>query len=73
MKKPKIKGIEIANTNKLNSYGFDVESELLKILSEEIAKEIDKDILRGLGYEPDRRLRRKSKIEKILNSLNNSR
>lgn len=46
-------------------YGLDLASELTKILSEELAKEIDKDILRNLGFEPDRYKRRKNSINKI--------
>ena len=36
-----------------------------KILSEQIAKEMDRDILRSLGFEPDRNKRRKKSINKI--------
>jgi hypothetical protein len=43
------------------------EDDLIKILSEEIAKQIDRDILRGLGVEPDRNKRRKNSIKKIFN------
>lgn len=48
-----------------SQYGLDLASELTKILSEELAKEIDKDILRNLGFEPDRHKRRKNSINKI--------
>ena len=72
MKKLKVKGIEVDESG-VSSYGIDVEDKMLKILSEELAKEIDKDILRKLGFEPDRRIRRSNKIKKILDSLNNSR
>lgn len=66
MKKYKVKGIEVQD-NSISPYGTDIESELTKILSEELAKSIDKDILRGLGIEPDRNKRRKNKINKIFN------
>ena len=46
-------------------YGADLADELTKILSEQLAKEIDKDILRGLGIEPDRNKRRKNSIKKL--------
>jgi hypothetical protein len=36
-----------------------------KILVEHLAREIDKDILRSLGIEPDRNKRRKNSINKI--------
>lgn len=48
-----------------SSYGIDVEDQLSKMLSEELAKEIDKSILMGLGIEPDRYKRRKNSINKI--------
>lgn len=44
---------------------MDLADELSKILSEQISKEIDKDILRSLGFEPDRNKRRKNSIKKI--------
>jgi hypothetical protein len=46
------------------SFGYDVSTELSKILSGELTKEIDKEILRNLGIEPKNKLR-KQKIEKI--------
>jgi hypothetical protein len=48
-------------------YGLDVAAELTKILSEQLAKEIDKDILKGLGLE-SRNKRRKNSIDKIFRS-----
>jgi hypothetical protein len=45
----------------LNKYSKDAESELLKILSEELAKSIDKEIMKSLGLES-----RKEKIRDIL-------
>ena len=65
MKKYKVKGIVVDSDNTISPYGVDIESELTKILSEQIAKEIDRDILRGLGIEPDRNKRRKNSINKI--------
>ena len=41
--------------------------EMTKILSDELAKQIDKEILRNLGLEPDRNKRRKNSIQKIFN------
>ncbi len=72
MKKHKVKGIEVDYPD-LGNYSTDVVDELSKMLSEHLAKEIDKDILRSLGIEPDRRIRRRNKIKKILDLLNNSR
>ena len=65
MKKYKVKGFVVDSDNSISTYGVDIESELTKILSEQIAKEIDRDILRGLGIEPDRNKRRKNSINKI--------
>lgn len=65
MKKYKVKGIVVDSDNTISPYGVDIESELTKILSEQIAKEIDRDILRGLGIEPDRNKRRINSINKI--------
>jgi ATP-dependent RNA circularization protein (DNA/RNA ligase family) len=49
------------------NYGLDVVDELTKILSEQLAKEIDKEILKGLGLEA-RNKRRKNSIDKIFKS-----
>jgi len=67
MKKQKVKGIEVDYPDPEFPYSIDVVDELSKILSEELAREIDKDILRGLGIEPDRNKRRKNSIKKIFN------
>ncbi len=65
MKKYKVKGIEIEDSN-LSSYSPDIADELTKMLSEQLAKEIDKEILKSLGvYE--RNIRRKNSIQKIFN------
>ena len=50
-------------------YGIDVADQLQSMLSAEIAKSIDKDILRGLGLEPDRNKRRKNSINKIFKDV----
>lgn len=42
-----------------NQWDVDVADELSKLLSEQIAREIDKEILRGLGLEPEKNKRRK--------------
>lgn len=55
------------NIQDLSSYHVDAASKLEKILSEELAKEIDRDILRTLGIEPDRNKRRMNSINKIFN------
>jgi hypothetical protein len=55
--------------NKVSDYGIDIADQLSAMLSEELAKNIDMDILRGLGYEPDKFKRRKKKIENILKSF----
>ena len=47
------------------SYGIDVVDKLTKLLSEELAKEIDKEILRGLGLEPEKNKKRVNSINKI--------
>lgn len=65
MSKYKVKGIEVDYPEPITPYSIDLADELSKMLSEEMAKEIDKDILRGLGIEPDRNKRRKNSIKKI--------
>jgi hypothetical protein len=50
-------------------YGIDIADQLSAMLSAEIAKEIDKNILRGLGLEPDRNKRRKNSINKIFKDV----
>lgn len=66
MKKHKVKGIEVDNTEPDFPYGIDVAEQLSKLLSEELCREIDKQILAGLGIE-ERKYRRKNKINKIFN------
>jgi hypothetical protein len=63
--KYKVKGIKLQSQN-IKEYGLDIESELTKILSEQIAKEIDKEILSSLGLE-ERKYHRKKSINKIFN------
>ena len=46
-------------------YGIDVADQLSAMLSNEIAKSIDKEILKSLGLEPERNKRRKNSINKI--------
>ncbi len=65
MKKYKVKGIEIEDSN-LSSYSPDIADELTKMLSEQLAKEIDKEILKSLGFY-ERNIRRKNSIQKIFN------
>ena len=70
MKKYKVKGLVVDSDNTISPYGVDIESELTKILSEQCPTlgtvlANDRDILRGLGIEPDRNKRRKKSINKI--------
>ena len=52
--------------DKLSShYGLDIEEQLTKMLTDELTKSIDRDILMSLGLEPDRNKRRKKSINKI--------
>jgi hypothetical protein len=48
-------------------YGIDVVDQITSMLSDELAKSIDRDILRSLGIELDRNKRRKNSINKIFN------
>ena len=48
-----------------NQWGVDVADELYKLISEQIAREIDKEILRGLRLEPEKNKRRKKSIYKV--------
>lgn len=66
MKKYKVKGIEVDSPDTDFPYGIDVAEQLSKLLSEELCREIDKQILAGLGIE-ERKYRRKDKINKIFN------
>ena len=57
-----------SEADKLSSaYGIDIADQLSAMLSNQIAREIDRDILRNLGFEPDRKKRRKNSIQKIFN------
>ena len=47
-----------------NHYGLDIEEQLTKMLTDELTKSIDRDILMSLGLE-DRNKRRKNSINKI--------
>lgn len=67
MKKYKVKGIEVDYPEPIVPYGMDIADEMTKIFSEELAKQIDRGILRAIGWEPDRNKRRKKSIEKIFN------
>ena len=67
MKEYKIKGVVLDNT--VSPYGKDIESELTKILSEQWQKEIDRNILKSLGLEPDRNKRRQKSINKIYKNV----
>ena len=56
--------------DKLSShYSIDVVDQLQSMLSAEIAKNIDREILRSLGLEPDRNKRRKNSINKIFKDV----
>jgi hypothetical protein len=56
--------------DKLSShYGLDVADQLSAMLSDEITKSIDKEILKSLGLEPDRNKRRKNSINKIFKDV----
>jgi hypothetical protein len=52
----KVKGITI-ESQKTSQYSADIESELTRMLSEELAKQIDKEILTSLGLK-ERNIRR---------------
>ncbi len=67
MKRHKVKGIEVDYPEPDFPYGIDVADEMTKILSEQLTREIDKNILKSLGIEPDRNKRRKNSIKKIFN------
>jgi len=58
------------DADKLSShYSIDVIDQLQSMLSAEIAKNIDREILRSLGLEPDRNKRRKNSINKIFKDV----
>jgi len=50
-------------------YSIDVVDQLQSMLSDEIAKSIDKEILKSLGLEPDRNKRRMNSINKIFKDV----
>lgn len=60
----KDKGVLVNSNNISSSYGTDLVDELTKILSEQIASAIDKDVVKTLGFGV-RNLRRKDSIKKI--------
>lgn len=66
MKKYKVKGIEIDGQNTISTYGNDIVDDMTKILSEQLAIEIDREILNSLGVFV-RPVRRKNSIQKIFN------
>ncbi len=68
MKKYKVKGIVVDGDNTVSPYGKDIESELTKILSEELAREIDREILKDLDI-LERPIRRKKSINKIYKNV----
>jgi hypothetical protein len=63
MNEYKVKGIKVQSQN-TTEYGLDLADELSKILSEQIANEIDKEILLNLEIE-ERKYHRKKSIKKI--------
>lgn len=68
MKNYKVKGVLVDSENAVSPYGKDIESELTKILSEELAREIDREILKDLGI-LERPMRRKNSINKIYKNV----
>jgi len=56
-------------SDKLSHYGIDIVDELTSLLSDQIAREIDRDILKSLGIEPDRNKRRINSINKIFRDV----
>lgn len=52
----------------LNHYGVDVDNQLSSMLSEEIARSIDREILMGLGLEPKNK-RRINSINKVKSKI----
>jgi hypothetical protein len=59
---PKLKSEKIQD---LGSYGIDVENELTSMLSEEIAKSIDIEIMKNLFKSPGRKEKSKKILDKI--------
>lgn len=68
MKKAKITNSEIQDIN--TQYGLDIEEQMTNTLVNELSKEIDREILRSMGLEPDINKRRKRQISDILNNIN---
>jgi hypothetical protein len=68
VKKYKVKGIVVDSDNRTSPYGQDIETELTKILSEQLAKEIDIEILKSLGI-LEKPMRRKNSINKIYKNV----
>ena len=68
MENYKVKGIIVDSENTISPYVSDIESELTKMLSEQIAREIDRDILKSLGI-LERPVRRKNSINKIYKNV----
>jgi hypothetical protein len=50
-------------------YGPDIVNQLESMLSDQIAREIDRNILKSLGLEPDRNKRRMNSINKIFKDV----
>ena len=60
-------GIPI-ESQQISQYGSDIEAELTKMLSEELARQIDKQILQSMGLK-ERNIVRQNKIRKIFKSF----
>ena len=58
------------SSNQITTYGIDIENELTSILSQQLAAEIDKEIIKELFKKQNIR---KDKIRNILDSLNDDR
>ncbi len=58
-----LKRIEI-ESQQTSQYGYDIEAELTRMLSEELAKQINKEILTSLGLKKIN-IKRMGKINKI--------
>lgn len=58
------------SSNQITPYGIDIENELTSILSQQLAAEIDKEIIKELFKKQNIR---KYKIRNILDSLNDDR
>ena len=69
MNKPyKVKGREVDSQNTVSPYGLDIEDKLSKMLSEELAKSIDAQILQTI-INQGRPMMRKDKIKSILKKI----